>query len=455
MTVKHGKLVLLLVVSILTLLLASCGGGEAPASPPTSAPLTEAPISAPAEIHPTDTALPPTETPTNTPEPTPTPEPLQFTLDELLASTEAVTGLEPCELGKLTMQCPSDWAKEEEDGETVTYASSEAILDGFQPGETGGQIQVNILDVFQTQKASPEDILEQYVGELYPGGIPLDHIMDGPTTFVLNETDAAALIFTTEETDPELVVMALALQKNGQVATVAVSASTDAAAELFPTALQGVAALNFDVPTHYFAKLPPGSTYSALGAVNGEGIPSQLFSNSNQAVFIAAEPLNDVELKLDLIDLQSGTILASSDRKGNEYIYYEIKKPGRYGYRVNSQGNVSYVTTVIATDGVTIAADALENTFSGRLDFLTNLTYMAMVNQGESIYIQLQAGAENQELTASIYGLDDMENPLAVVEGEDTKGFTFAPPSVDWYLIAIQDKNGMPGVCMVTINYVK
>ena len=355
------------------------------------------------------------------------------------------------------MQCPTGWSQAGLDKDRTVLASSEDLLDGFSAGLSGGRMAISFSNAFALEAGSPEEILENFVGQIVPGGVEPEEILDGPSSFDINGNDVAAIMFRNQQKEPELVMLLMAVQRRGRIITLNVSADVDSAPKTIPLVFQGLLEMETDVSPYNTKVIPDsgGSIFSVLGRVDGEGTPSQIFSNSHQAVFIAVETPSGEDVWLDLINLDTGKVLASSDRDGGEYLYYEIDEAGRYGYRVSSKGSVFYQTVVIVTDGITMAADALENTFTCKLDLLTKVTYLAMVNEGEKVFLQVQGGLDNQSLVASIYALTDTSAPLVTISGEDTKGYSFDPPGPEWYLISVSDANGMPGPCLVTINYVK
>ncbi len=450
---RHNVIALLLLI-VLGGALAACGSSETPAPAATVVAATNTQV-------PTKTPLP--STPTDTPEPTstpsPTPDPLEaLTFENLIDNPRYSSAhYETCKMDVLTMQCPIGWSQADPDKGQTLFASSEDLLDGFSAGASGGRLAISFSNAFALKAGSPEEILENFVAQVVPGGVEPEKILDGPFSFDINGNDVSAIIFKNQQKEPEQVMLLMAVQRKGRTITLNVSADVDSAPKTIPLVFQGLLEMETDVSAYNTKVIPDsgGSIFSVLGRANGKGTPSQIFSNSHQAVFIAVESLSGGDVRLDLIDMDTGKVLASSDRDGGEYLYYEIDKAGRYGYRVSSNESVFYQTVVVVTDGVTIAADAQENTFTCKLDLLTTVTYLAMVREGEKVFLQTQGGLDNQSLVAKIYALTDTSVPLVTISGEDTKGYSFAPPAPEWYLISVSDANSVPGPCMVTISYIK
>ncbi len=401
---------------------------------------------------PTATTLPPTATTL----------PLNFALETLLQTpTDLGNAFTSCSLGPLELNCPAGGELSQARTQMI-WATRQALMEGFVPGASGAQIQVSLFSVFEQGTGVPEQVLAAYVKTLYPAGVPDAQLIDGPQNFLLDDgqTEVAAVIFRSPEDHPRLVNVFLALEKHGRVATIGVLVTEDRAAQLLPVLMQGVAAFKFNVtPISANANelLPAGSSYALMGSASKNSRPDKLFTSAEQAVFIEVQPLDDANLLLALFDEQ-GNLVASSDRPGKEYLFFDLPQTGQYDYLVTAPDDDEqhpYVLTIIATDGVTIGAGAPLNAFACRLAAGRPAKYMLMINEGEVADITVAADNAEQQLQASIFSLGDLETPLLTASGAELDLFTFEPPTPDWYLLSITDASGASGSCFVGLNYVK
>jgi len=391
-----------------------------------------------------------------------TPSSLSQTISEMLQGDGTLPdGYVDCAIGPFSFYCPGDWSNQQEENSRV-WASNQQLLEGFAPGESGGQIQVSLFGVLDQQAASPEAIMQNYLDTLYPQGIPTDQILEDPVNLVLDGADVTAIAFYTSQDDPQLINVLFVLEKAGRIATISVATTLDTAGQLLPDLLEGIGALTFDVEPYgknpnYL--LPAGNTYSELGVAKADSLPNRLFTEADQAVFIEIIPMDpNADIKVELKNITTDEVVASgSERSEAKYLFAVFQDPGEYGYLVSSNdGNdYPYRATVITTQGVTVVADSLVNVFACRIAQGKPLTYLALVNPGEVIDLSVLADTDDQNLLARIFLYGEPLNPLASISDQELESYTFIPPQPDQYLIVVEDQDKLSGSCLVTINYAK
>lgn len=173
----------ILLVLIMSLALAACGG--AAETPPTETPPP-----------PTNTPVPPTPAPTSTPVPTATPD-----------LTAGFVPFASPEDG-LFLSYPSDWLTEGFFGFFI-FASNEALLDAPEPGEEGGIVLVIANDTAEFETTDPGQAVDLAVSQLGLG--ENTEVVSGPEAITINGLSGSKAMIraTTENETPISALVAI------------------------------------------------------------------------------------------------------------------------------------------------------------------------------------------------------------------------------------------------------
>jgi hypothetical protein len=176
----------LLLVLLMSLTLAACGGSAA-------------------ETPPTDTPPPPTNTPvppTQTPAPTSTPVPT--------ATPDVTAGFVPFASPEdgIFLSYPSDWLTQGFFG-FFLFASNEELLDAPEPGEEGGLVLVIANDTAEFETTDPDEAVDMAVSELGLGDNT--EIVSGPEAITVHGLSGSKALIraTTENGTPIAALVAI------------------------------------------------------------------------------------------------------------------------------------------------------------------------------------------------------------------------------------------------------